>query len=169
MSRTNQISLRIDKLTDSLQDTKNGERFATDFRHATVRDFAKTKNWLFDWRRELSSNEVYKLFLKTSPREIQGLISIQDRGDHVWINLAEAAPHNLGKIKHYIGVGGNLFAIAVKISFDRGYEGFVVFEAKTKLIAHYHKTLGAVQIGHSPRMFIEAEAARKLYARYFTN
>jgi len=61
MPRTNQINLRIDKLTDSLQDAKTGESFATDFRRAIVRDITKTKDWLFDWRRELSSNEVYKL------------------------------------------------------------------------------------------------------------
>jgi len=169
MPRTNQISLRIDKLTDSLQDAKTGESFPTDFRRATTRDIAKTKDWLFDWRRELTNNEVYKLFLKNSPREIQGLISIKDRGDHIWVNLAEAAPHNLGKAKHYIGVGGNLFAIAVKISFDKGFEGFVAFEAKTELIVHYRKTLGAVQVGRSPRMVIESEAARKLYKKYFTN
>lgn len=169
MPRTNQINLRIDKLTDSLQDAKTGESFATDFRRATARDIAKTKNWLFDWQRELSSNEVYKLFLKNSPREIQGLISVQDRGDHIWVNLAEAAPHNLGKAKRYIGVGGNLFAIAVKISFVKGYDGFVAFEAKTELLAHYRKTLGAVQIGRSSRMVIESEAARKLYKKHFTN
>ncbi len=168
MPRTNQINLRIDKITDSLQAAKTGESFATDFRRAIARDITKTKDWLFNWRRELSSNEVYKLFLKDSHREIQGLISIQDCGDHIWVNLAEAAPHNLGKAKRYIGVGGNLFAIAVKISFDRGYEGFVAFEAKTELIAHYRRTLGAVQIGRSPRMVIESKTARKLYRKYFT-
>jgi hypothetical protein len=168
MPRANQISLRIDKLTESLQDAKTGENVATDFRRATVRDIAKTKHWLFDWRHEFTNNEVYKLFVRNAPHEIQGLISIQDRRDHIWVNLAEAAPHNLGKAKRYIGVGGNLFAIAVKISFDKGCEGFVAFEAKTELIAHYRKTLGAVQIGRSPRMVIESEAVHKLYRKYFT-
>lgn len=169
MLRANQISLTIDKLMESLQDAKTGETVAADFRRATARDIAKTKDWLFDWRRESTNNEVYKLFLKNSPRVIQGLISLQYGGDHIWVNLAEAAPHNLGKAKRYIGVGGNLFAIAVKISFDKGYEGFVAFEAKTELIAHYRKTLGAVRVGRSPRMIIESEAARRLYKKYFTN
>jgi len=168
MRRTNRIGLKIDKLTDSLQDAKTGESYATDFRRATARDLAKTKSWFFDWRHELTNRKVYKLFLKDAPHEIQGLVSLQERGDHIWVNLAEAAPHNLGKAKRYVGVGGNLFAIAVKISFDKGYEGFVAFEAKTELIAHYRKNLGAVQIGRSPRMIIESEAARKLYKKYFT-
>jgi hypothetical protein len=167
MRRATRINLRIDKLTNSLRDAKTGENLATEFRRATARDLAKTKLWLFDWRRELTRGEVYKLFLKEFSSEIQGLISFQDRGDHIWVNLA--APHNLGKAKRYIGVGGNLFAITVKISFEKGYEGFVAFEAKTELIAHYRKTLGAVQIGRSPRMIIESEAALKLYKKYFTN
>jgi hypothetical protein len=169
MPRTTRISLRIDKLTNSLRDAKTSENLATEFRRATARDLAKTKLWLFDWRREITHGEVYKLFLKGFLNEIQGLISLQDRSDHIWINLAEAAPHNLGKAKRYIGVGGNLFAIAVKISFEKGYEGFVAFEAKTELIAHYRKTLGAVQIGRSRRMIIESETALKLYKKYFTN
>lgn len=53
--------------------------------------------------------------------------------------------------------------------FIKGYDGFVAFEAKTGLIAHYRKTLGAVQLGRSARMIIAAEAALKLYQKYFTN
>jgi hypothetical protein len=168
MPQVNQVGIKIDRLTESLKDRKTGENVATDFRSATARDIATMQGWSFDWRRELKSNKVYKLILKNSPREIQGLISLRDFGDHIWVNLAEAAPQNLGKAKRYIGVGGNLFAIAVKISFDKGYKGFIAFEAKTELITHYRKTLGAVQIGHSPRMIIESKAARKLYKKYFT-
>jgi hypothetical protein len=170
MARKARINLYIDQLTDSIKDARTGQSLSTDFRRATARDIVKTKQWLFDWHLELSSRrEIYKLFLKKHPNVLQGLISFMDRGDHIWVNLAEAAPHNLGKDKRYIGVGGNLFAIAVKISFDKGYKGFVAFEAKTELITHYRKSLGAVQIGRSPRMIIESEAARKLYEKYFTN
>jgi hypothetical protein len=168
MPQANRVAIKIDRLTESLKDRKTGENVATAFRRATARDVAKMQGWAFDWRHELKSNEVYKLILKNSPHEIQGLISLRDFGDHIWVNLAEAAPHNLGKTKRYIGVGGNLFAIAIKISFDKGYKGFIAFEAKTELITHYRKNLGAVQIGHSPRMIIESKAARKLYKKYFT-
>jgi len=56
---------------------------------------------------------------------------------------------------------------AVKISFNKGYDGFVAFEAKTALISHCRKTLNAVQTGCSRRMIIETEAAHKLYRKYF--
>lgn len=167
--RKEKIGIRIDELTGSLKDASSGEIYPTDFRRATGRDIAKAKNWLFDWRREFAHSKVYKLFLRGLTGEIQGLVSLRDSGDHIWINLVEAAPHNLGKAKSYIGVGGNLFAIAVKISFDKGYQGFVAFEAKTELISHYKKVLGATQVGRSPRMVIDSEAARKLYAQYFVN
>jgi hypothetical protein len=55
MPRTNQISLRIDKLTESLQEAKTEKNVATDFRRTTARDIAKTKHWLFDWRHELTN------------------------------------------------------------------------------------------------------------------
>lgn len=37
----------------------------------------------------------------------------------------------------YEGVMGNLVAYACKLSLPRGYNGFVSFTAKTKLIEHY--------------------------------
>lgn len=114
MPRKNQISLRIDKLTESLQDAQTGESLLTNFRRATVRDIAKAKVWLFDWRRELKISEVYSLFTKGASRDIQGLISIQDRGDHIWVNLAEAAPHNLGKTKRYKGEFAKIKMILAK-------------------------------------------------------
>ena len=47
-----------------------------------------------------------------------------------------------------------------------GFDGFVVFIAKTKLIEHYKKTLGAKLIS-SQRMIIENEDAKKLIYQYF--
>ena len=39
--------------------------------------------------------------------------------------------------------------------------------AKTNLIHYYAKTLGAVQVGNSSRMFIDETAARKLVTMYY--
>jgi len=59
--------------------------------------------------------------------------------------LIESAPFNLGRDKLYLGVPGNLVAFACKLSFQRGGEGYVSFLAKSGLIAHYEKTLGAMR------------------------
>ena len=86
--------------------------------------------------------------------------------DHVFIDLLESAPFNIGKQKIYEGVAGNLVAYACKISFQKGFEGFVAFTAKTKLIDHYEKTLGAFHFKNQ-RMIIDTQAARILVEKYF--
>jgi len=82
------------------------------------------------------------------------------------MNLLESAPFNIGKNKLYEGVAGNLVAFACKVSFQKGYEGFVAFTAKTNLIKHYEKTLGAFYFKNG-RMIIPTESARKLVKTYF--
>ena len=82
------------------------------------------------------------------------------------MNLLESAPFNIGKEKLYEGVAGNLVAYSCKISFQNGFDGYVAFTSKTKLIKHYEETLGAVHIG-GQRMVISANAAKLLVERYF--
>jgi hypothetical protein len=86
--------------------------------------------------------------------------------DHVYIHLLENAPFNIGQNKLYEGIAGNLVAHACKVSFQQGYDGFVGFTAKTKLIEHYQKSLGAYTLaGH--RMIIPTQSAQKLIDKYF--
>jgi hypothetical protein len=80
--------------------------------------------------------------------------------------LIESAPFNYGKSKMHYGVPGNLVAFACKRSFELGFDGFVAFTAKSALIDHYVKTLGAVPIG-GQRMAIEEKQAIELIKRYF--
>jgi hypothetical protein len=61
--------------------------------------------------------------------------------------LIESAPFNIGKNKTYLGASGNLTVLACKLSFQRVGEGYVSFISKTKLIAHYTETLGAIHMG----------------------
>ncbi len=82
------------------------------------------------------------------------------------MNLLESAPFNIGKQKIYEGVAGNLVAYACKVSFQKGYDGYVAFIAKSKLIEHYEKALGAYHFKNQ-RMIIETDAARILVEKYF--
>jgi len=91
-----------------------------------------------------------------NPSIIQGSISLSIEPDHVYMPLLENAPFNLGKNKLYEGVAGNLMAHACKVSFHHGFDGFVAFTAKTKLIKHYEDSLGAYTLGGS-RMIIPAD------------
>ena len=96
------------------------------------------------------------------------MISLTIETDHVFMNLVESAPFNIGKNKLYEGVAGNLVAYACKVSFQKGFEGFVAFDAKTKLIQHYEKTLGAYTLG-GQRMIIPRKPAQILIDKYFKN
>ena len=66
----------------------------------------------------------------------------------------------------YLGVAGNLFAFACKLSFEKGYDGYVAFDSKSALIDHYKKNLGATHLGEQ-RMFIETVSALYLVKKYF--
>jgi hypothetical protein len=82
------------------------------------------------------------------------------------MNLLENAPFNLGNNKLYEGVAGNLVAFACKLSFQLGFEGFVVFTSKTNLINHYEKTLGAYHFG-GHKMILPTHASKLLVEKYF--
>jgi hypothetical protein len=160
----------IDKITNSIENTSTGEVFDTEIVKLTIKDSIQIKRsaWIFDWAKELKdkSKTVYKLTTTNNPTIIQGLISIEDMQDHIFMHLIESAKFNKGKDKIYYGVPGNLVAFACKVSVDKGYEGFVAFDAKTALIKHYEYSLGATHF-RGMRMFIQTSAAIKLISQYF--
>jgi len=161
----------IDKLTNSIQNTISGDTFQTEvlrFTYTDTRNTTKKYGWNFDWKAELNDDkkEVYKLCIQGNNEIVQGLISITLENDHILMNLLESAPFNQGKNKLYEGVAGNLVAYACKISFQHGFDGYVAFTAKTKLIDHYTKTLGAYSIG-GQRMVISTPSAKFLVEKYF--
>ncbi|MGC9352204.1 MAG: hypothetical protein ACP5D9_00105 [Mariniphaga sp.] len=165
------LDFEIDKLTDSILNRISGDSFRTEVSLITQKDLKaliKTKGWSFDWKYEFDQpeREVYKLTITDNPGVIQGLMSLTVKSDHVYMYLLESAPFNVGKSKLYEGVPGNLVAFACKLSFQRGGEGFVAFESKTRLIDHYEKTLGAFHFG-GHLMVIDTLAAKRLVDRYF--
>jgi hypothetical protein len=165
------INIEIDRLTNSIVNTISGDSFPTDVHPVTKADLknvTKKNGWLFSWASELKylDRQVYKLTIRDNPNIIQGLASISDYGDHYYLHLVESAPFNLGKNKLYEGVPGNLFAFSCKLSWDCGYQGFVSFTSKTKLIEHYKETIGATPIG-GQKMVIFPNEAIKLIRKYF--
>jgi hypothetical protein len=171
--RKKHLDFIIDKLTNSIQNTISGDSFATDISRLTkvdLKQVTKKNGWNFNWKEEFETNtrEVYKLTVDNNPTIIQGLLSFSVKPDHIYMDLVESAPFNLGRTKLYEGVPGNLVAFACKISFQHGFEGFVSFTAKTRLIAHYEKSLGAYHFGNH-LMIIHTEAAKFLIDKYFKN
>ena len=168
----NYIDIEIDKLTNSINNTLTGEVFDTAITRLKLADSKqiKKKDWVFDWMKEIKNEakEVYKLTTVSNPGIIQGLISMEDKHDHIFMHLIEAAKFNKGQNKMYFGVPGNLVAFACKQSFDKGYQGFLAFEAKSVLIKHYEQSLGAKHF-KGLSMFIESQTAINLIRQYFKN
>ncbi len=167
------IDAEIDKLTNSIENIITGDSFQTDVTFIDKNDLksiTKRTGWLFDWKNEYKKpdRDVYKLTIVGNPDIVQGLISITEREDYIYIHLIESAPFNLGQNKVYLGVPGNLVAFVCRISFHHGFEGYVSFTAKTQLIGHYEKTLGAINVG-GQLMIINTDAALKLIKKYFKN
>ena len=175
MNKKYQIELDflIDKLTNSIENINSGDSFPTEVSLLNVEELkkiTKRNGWLFNWKSEFKkpASEIYKLTISNNPHIIQGLVSLEVRSDHVFMHLIESSPFNIGKNKTYLGVPGNLIAFACKLSFQRGHDGFISFIAKTQLIEHYKKSLGAINFG-GQLMIINNKAALNLIGKYFKN
>ncbi|CAN5321865.1 hypothetical protein BH23BAC3_BH23BAC3_34410 [soil metagenome] len=164
------IDIEIDRLTNSIENSVTGEVFDTNVVRLDTSDKRRIRpaEWLFDWEEELDLPNlgVYKLTTVNNPKVIHGLLCLEDKSDHIFIHLVESANFNKGTNKMYLGVAGNLFAFTCKLSFEKGYEGYVAFDSKSALIDHYKKKLGATHF-KGQRMFIETVSALKLVEKYF--
>ena len=165
------MNIEIDGFTPCLEHAKTGKIIETSYAKASKSELRSLDGWKFDWTHpSLKNAEIYKLTVKGDDK-IQGLIALTkfERDKAVYINIAESAAENLGKNKVYNGVGGHLFAIAAKRSYDLGYGGFMFMDAKNaELVEHYRKSLGATLLGrpHPYRMFIDEDAAGRLLKIY---
>ena len=165
------LAIHVDRLTNSILNVISGDSFQTEIMEASKNDLktvTKKSGWNFNWAAELklADRKIYKLTIEGNNNIIQGLASISDYNDHFYLHLVESAPFNLGKNKIYEGVPGNLFAFTCKQSWDKGYEGFISFQSKTRLVEHYEKSLGATHVGGS-KMVIFPQAALTLIKKYF--
>ncbi len=165
-----QVNIEIDKLTKSIENVITGDSFKTEVLAVSKKDIKQMKEteWLFNWQDEGKDKKrsIYKLVILDNPNVIQGLVSLQDKSDHIFMHLIESNKFNRGARKMYLGVPGNLIAFACKLSFDYGYDGFISFESKTNLISHYRQSLGA-ELLFGNFMVINTKAASKLVKQYF--
>ncbi len=171
--KSEQLDFIVDKLTNSIENTRSGDSFDTKISLMTRNEIKKIKKgngWRFNWGNEfeITEREVFKLTIESNPKIIQGIISLEVKSDHIYMHLIESAPFNIGRDKTYFGVPGNLVAFACKYSLQHGHEGYVSFLAKTTLINHYIQTLGAINAA-GLLMIIDTKAALDLINKYFPN
>lgn len=166
------IDVVIDNITPCLVEISTGKILQTTFSVARSDELINLQahGWNFDWSdKELAYCNIYKLQVKDH-EEIQGLVAAEVVRGAVYVHLAESAPHNLAPNKKYDGVGGHLFAIAIKLSLAMGFGGYVYFEAKNRQLAdHYTNSFGARLLRtriHVYRMEIDEDMAQILTDKY---
>lgn len=169
-----EIDIIIDSLTNCLICSETGEECDTEYRLVaktiTKQDAAKLKEqgWKFDWSiPHRNGYEVYELLLEDD-NVVQGRIALKHVRDQFYthVDIVEAAPFNVGREGKYKGIGAHLFAIACKLSWDAGNEGYVQFTAKTDLVEHYKKELHAISIDWHT-LYIDSYGAVALINKYF--
>jgi hypothetical protein len=166
-----EIDIEIDDLTNSVVHERSGQEFSTKilrWSELNEQQKADLTRWRFAWSLEAAqpAKEVVALIVE-GVDTVQGLMAIEPAEGYLHVALVESAPHNVGSNKVYRGVPANLFAFACLRSLALGFDGFVAFDAKTERIEHYKPSLGAVRIGRSSRMVIEAPRALSLVERYY--
>lgn len=169
-----EVDICIDNLTDCLILTETGKEYNTEYRLVsktiTKQDAKKLneKGWKFDWSvPHQQGYEVYELLLEND-NEVQGMIALKHIRSQYYthVDIVEAAPFNIGHNGKYTGVGAHLFAIACKLSWEVGNEGYVQFTAKTNLVSHYIDTLNAKCIDWHT-LYIDSYGAAELIKKYF--
>ena len=165
------IGLEVDVLSESVIEIATDIVYTTEATKVDADFLNKIKKkhgWQFNWSKEYKTHyrEIFKLSIREKESILLGLISFELKDDHVHVHLVESSPQNKGKEKKYLGIGGNLFAFACKISYENGYEGVIAFYAKTKLIEYYSVTLGAVLVTNN-RMVIPERNAIFLLSKYY--
>lgn len=160
-------------------DAISNERIPADVEMATEQDFAATQNWQTSWNSTYAQTLPNKVALhRKDNNELLGLMSyeLDDRGLALEILYMESARHSNANLVHaegghkkYLGIAKAMFAYAVQISLNAGFDGVLVFKAKTSdLLDYYMKEYGARQVGsYDPfRLVIWEDAAERLIAEF---
>lgn len=158
---------------------QSDERVPVYVAEATERDLALTKGWQTSWTTLFARQLPNKVALRrTDDQELLGLMSyeLDETGLAVEILYMESARHSNANLlrmesrqKRYYGIAKALFAYAVQVSMDAGFDGVLVFRAKTsELLEYYAREFGARQVAaYDPfRMVIWEDAAERLVAEY---
>lgn len=172
LALSQEVEVMIDKFTPCLEHRESGEIYPTEVLDVTMTDLRTVglaHGWNdFDWSIYIENPmcKVKKLTVRGDDL-IQGLIAYEKKEGWVHIHLVESAPWNI-QSKTFLGVGPHLFAIGCKESIDLGFDGFVTFVAKSKLIEHYQNTLNAQLFNPRTRLMVLDEAAAyQLVSTYF--
>ena len=166
------ISIEIDGFAPCLIECKTGRVVNTtvkEMKRSELKGYNKSNGWYIDWSK-VPHNQTIKAIFAEGNEEIQGLIAYRPVSESFavkihWIVANPKSNGNLTKDKEYKGIGAHLFAIAAKISFDEGYDGYVQAQAANrKLLEYYICKLGAKFIS-GYNFYLDTAVAKELLAK----
>ncbi len=82
----------------------------------------------------------------------------------IHVNLLEVSSENVGNKKQYRNIAGCLIAYCCRLSFERGYGGFVSLIPKTQLIRHYQEKYGFEQFGR--QLAVHSATSERIIQKY---
>ena len=132
---------------------------------ASLKEIKQHKDYFeFDFAKLLKDATVYKIYKQGDEDIIQGLVAVKpSRGVLDCANM-ETNRINKAPLSLHNGVGKAIIALCCCISFDLGFDGYITFEAKNRLMPYYQR-YGAKHIA-GLRMGIETFEAQKLIDFY---
>lgn len=166
------INIEIDGFAPCLIECKTGRVVNTtvkEMKRSELKGYNKSSGWYIDWSK-VPHDQTIKAIFAEGNEEIQGLIAYKPVPENFavkihWIVANPKSNGNLAKNKEYKGIGAHLFAIAAKISFDEGYDGYVQAQAANrKLLEYYICKLGAKFIS-GYNFYLDTAVAKELLAK----
>ena len=116
-------------------------------RPASQHDFAETSSWQTNRTSAYAKQLPNKVALcRKDQGELLGLMSyaLDTKGLAVEILYVESARHSNANLLHeghaqkrYLGIAKALFAYAAQVSIEAGFDGVLVFKAKTTELLNY--------------------------------
>lgn len=140
------IHVVVDEFMPYLKDVKTGDFVLTEVirlrRKSFLKKYNKENGWYIDWATLVDENEIYALVIEGSV-DIQGLVAVTPDADmqalHIrWMCACPDSDRQVTDHVKYLGIGGQLFAIAAQKSMDFGFGGHMYgFAADRALLEHY--------------------------------
>ena len=162
-----------------VRESASDKKISATIAEATEHDLVGTQDWQTSWTTPFVRQLPQKVALRRLDNdELLGLMAYETDESCLAVEIVymESARHsnaNLlhaeGRRKRYVGIAKALFAYAIQVSFDHGFDGVLYFRAKTtELVEYYAQEFGAIApMRYDPfRMIILEEAAAKILSDY---
>lgn len=134
---------------------------------ATLKEIKQHKDYFeFDFEKLYNENiTVYKLCKEGEYDIIQCLVAFTPSIGILECYNMEVNSINKKPLLLYNGLGKIAIALCCKISFDLGFDGYITFEAKNRLMPYYTRYGAKNTVGL--RMAIDTQNAQELVDLYF--